>query len=109
MLFVGCSDNQALSTSNESKRSADTASLCDHIQTVECSESLENTSAGTSNILEEVQVLNEEVPCTLSSNTCGQFVDHPTCISMRKVLQLHLIFQCGRTTCLIYMHECMST
>lgn len=105
VLFVYSSDEQAVSTSNEFERSADTASLSDHIRNVECSESLENTSTGTSSILEEEQVINEKVACVSSSNTCALFVDHPTCISMRKVSELHLMFQCGRATCLIYVFE----
>lgn len=102
------SDEQAVSTSNKFERSADTASLSDHIQNVECSESLENTSTGTSSILEEEQVFDEEVACFSSSNSSAVFVDHPTCISMRKVPELHLMFQCGRATCLIYVYDCLS-
>lgn len=91
VVFVDCSDKQVVSTSNEFEQSADASSPSNHIRDIECLERVGNPSTEVSSIGKEELVLNKEVPCVLSSNTCVQFVDHPTCISMRKVSQLHPI------------------
>jgi len=77
-------DKQVVSTTNEFEQSAHASSPCNHTLDIEGLERVGNPSTEVSSIGKEELVLNKEVPCVSSSNTCVQFVDHPTCISMRK-------------------------